>query len=94
VTQGNNQAHQMSQEMTMQETIPVMGLQETHTGNWDWTKGWPDLEYTKEGKAQIANHPTTYCLEKKSQWHIQEGKLYSSENKQKTHLAKYTNGLI
>jgi len=51
-----------------------MGLQETPSGNWDWTKGWPHLQYTAEGKAQIANHPTHYYLEKEGQWHTQEGK--------------------
>jgi len=34
--------------------ILVKGLQETATGNWDWSKGWPHLKCTTEEKAQIA----------------------------------------
>ena len=41
VAQGNNKADQV----TMQEPIPVRGLQETPTEKWDWTKGWPHLKY-------------------------------------------------
>jgi len=59
----NNQADQVAQAVTMQEPNLVMGLQETLPGNWDWLKGWLHLEYTREEKAQIASHPTTYCLE-------------------------------
>ena len=51
-----------------------MGLQETPTGKWDWTKGWPHLEYTEEERTQIASHPTNYYLEKEGQWHTQEGR--------------------
>lgn len=51
-----------------------MGLQETLTGKWDWTKGWPHLEYTDKERTQIASHPTNYFLEKEGQWHTQEGK--------------------
>lgn len=29
------------------------GLQETATGNWDWTKGWPHLEYTTEKRPKL-----------------------------------------
>jgi hypothetical protein len=56
----------------MQEPIPVMGLQETPTGNW--TKGWPHLKYMEEERTQIPNHPTNYYLEKEGQWHTQEGR--------------------
>ena len=52
-----------------------MGLQETLTGKWDWTKGWPHLEYTEEERTQIASHPTNYYLEKEGQRHTQEGKI-------------------
>jgi len=54
VALGNNKAGQVAQEMAMQEPILVVGLQETATGNWDRTKGWPHLECTTEEKAQIA----------------------------------------
>lgn len=49
VTWGNNEADKVARKMVMQEPILVAGLQETATGNWDRTKGWPHLE-----KAQIA----------------------------------------
>ena len=58
----------------MQEPIPGMGLPETPTGKWDWTKGWPHLKYTEEERTQIASHPTNYYLKKDRQWHTQEGK--------------------
>lgn len=51
---GSNKAGKVAREMAMQEPILVTGLQETATGNWDWTKGWPHLECTTEEKAQIA----------------------------------------
>jgi len=35
----NNKSDQVAQEMAMQEPILVAVLQETATGNWDWTKG-------------------------------------------------------
>ena len=85
MAQGNNQADQVAQEVAMQEPIPVMGLQETPAGKWDWTKGWPHLEYTEEERTQIASHPTNYYLEKEGQWCTQEGKLYPLESKQKTY---------
>jgi hypothetical protein len=50
VAQGNNQADQVAQEVAMQEPIPVMGLQETPSGEWDWTKEWSHLKYMKEKK--------------------------------------------
>ena len=58
----------------MQEYILVMSLQEKPTGKWDWTKGWPHLEYIEEERTQIASHPTNYYLEKEGQWHTQEGR--------------------
>jgi hypothetical protein len=58
----------------MQEPIQVMGLQETSTGKWDWTKGWPHLEYTEKERMQIACHPTKYYQKKEGQGHIQEGR--------------------
>lgn len=58
----------------MQEPIQIMGLQETPTGKWDWTKEWPHLEYTGKERTQIATHPTNYYLEKEGQWCTQEGK--------------------
>ena len=58
----------------MQEPIPGMGLPETPAGKWDWTKGWPHLEYTEEERTQIASHPTN-----------KKEKLYSPENKRKTY---------
>ena len=70
----NNQADQMSQEVTMQEPIPVMGLQVTLAGKRDWTKGWPQLEYTEEERTQIASHPTNCYLEKEGLWCTQKGK--------------------
>jgi hypothetical protein len=51
------------------------GYSGAYPGKWDWTKGWPHLEYTEEEKTQIASHPTSYYLEKEGQWHTQEGKL-------------------
>ena len=63
VAWGNNQADQVA----IQEPIQVMGLQETPTGKWDWTKGWPHLEYIEEERTQIASHPTNYYLEKEGQ---------------------------
>jgi urease accessory protein UreH len=39
VAQVNNQADQVAREVGMQEPIPVMDLQETPAGEWDWTKG-------------------------------------------------------
>ena len=38
VAQGNNQADQVAQEVALQESILVMGLQETPAGEWDWNK--------------------------------------------------------
>ena len=64
----------MSQEVTMQEPILIMDLQETPTGEWDCTKGWPHLKYTELERTQIANHPTNYYLQKKAQWHTQSGR--------------------
>ena len=64
VSRGNNQADQVAQEVAMQEPIPVMGLQERPAGKWDWTKGWPHLEYTDKERTQIASHHTNYYLEK------------------------------
>jgi hypothetical protein len=61
VAWGNNQADQVA----LQEPITVMGLQETPAGEWNWTKGWPHLEYTEEERTQIANQPTKCYLEKK-----------------------------
>jgi hypothetical protein len=75
VAQGNNQADQVTWEVAMQEPILVIGLQETPTEKWDWTKGWPHLEYTEEERTQIASHPTNYYLEKEGQRHTQEGKI-------------------
>lgn len=49
VTWDSNKADKVAREMAIQEPILVGGLQETATGNWDRTKGWPHLE-----KAQIA----------------------------------------
>jgi hypothetical protein len=69
VARGNNQADQV----TMQEPIPIMGLQETPAGKWDWTKGWPHLEYTEE-RTQTASHPANYYLGKEGQLCTQEGK--------------------
>jgi hypothetical protein len=51
-----------------------MGLQETPAGKWDWTKGWPHLEYTEEERTQIASHSTNYYLKKEGQWRTQKGK--------------------
>ena len=45
---GNNQADQVAQEVAMQEPIPVIGLQESPTGEWDWTKSSSHLKYTEE----------------------------------------------
>ena len=74
VAQGNNQADHLAQEVNMQEPILIMDLQETSTGEWDCTKGWPHLKYTELERTQIANHPTNYYLEKKAQWHTQSGR--------------------
>lgn len=54
VAWGSNKADKVAREMAMQEPILVTGLQETATGNWDWTKGCPHLECTAEEKAQVA----------------------------------------
>lgn len=78
---GNNKADQVAREMAKQEPILVTGLQETATGNWDRTKGWPHLECPN-------------CLKDKRTMAHLRGKLYSPENKEKTHFAKYRNGLI
>lgn len=57
---GNNKADQGAQEVAMQEPIPVMDLQKTPAAKWDWTKGWPHLEYTYEERTHIGSHlPTT-----------------------------------
>ena len=74
MTRGNNQADQVAGEVAMQEPILVIGLQVTPTGKWDWTKGWPHLEYTEEERTQIVSQSTNYYLEKEGQWHTQEGK--------------------
>ena len=58
MTRGNNQADQVA----LQEPITVMGLQETPAGEWNWTKGWPHLDYTEEERTQIASHPTYQLL--------------------------------
>ena len=54
VTWDSNKTDKVARGMAMQEPILVTGLQETATGNWDWTKGWPHLKCTTEEKAQIA----------------------------------------
>jgi len=85
---GNNQADQVAREVAMQEPVLVMGLQETPAGKWDWTKGWPHLEYTAEGKAQMAKSSYRLLLRReKDSGTLKRGKLYSPKIKQKTHLA-------
>lgn len=69
-----------------------MGLQETLTGKWDWTKGWPHLEYTDKERTQIASHPTNYYLEKEGQRHTQEGKTILPESKLRNYLTKCIDG--
>jgi hypothetical protein len=63
---------QMAQEVTLQEPIPVMGLQETPAEKWDWTKGWLHIKYMKKERAQIASQSTNYYQEKKGQWYTQK----------------------
>jgi hypothetical protein len=53
---GNKQADQVA----MQEPILVMGLQETPTGKWNWTKRWLHLKYIEEERTQITSQPTNY----------------------------------
>jgi hypothetical protein len=63
VSQSNNQADHVAQEVAMQEDYP---------GKWDWTKGWLHLKYI-EGLRLLASLPTIY-QEKVRQLHTQEGR--------------------
>lgn len=73
MAQGDNSGSR-SCYLEFEETILVMDLQEIPTGKWDWTKGWPHLEYTEEERTQIASHPTIFYLEKEGQGDTQKGK--------------------
>jgi hypothetical protein len=80
--------------MAIQEPILVMGLQETPAGKWDWTKGWPFLEYTEEERTQIASTLQTTAYRRKDNGPHKKEKLYSPENKLRTYLTRCIDGLI
>ena len=86
----NSQAEQMAPRMNMQESILVMGLQETPTKKWDKIKRQPHSKYAKEkGLRLLATLPT--IVKKRC---TQKGRTKSPESKSKTHQAKCTDELI
>lgn len=72
IVRGNNMADRAARTIASQRSTPILVTGVTEKLKNDWTKGWPDLQYSTEEENLISQYPTNYKT-KQGYWKTQKG---------------------